>query len=85
MEFYLLDVKSTVKVNGTDVAFDYINTFFLLCRALGEAKKISENNDVLEVSVHRWILKEDGTQEHADGTDHGILFHYVNKSHRELG
>ena len=83
MEFYLIDVKSTAKVNGTDVAFDYINTHLNRNAALKDAKRLLVNDDVLDVSVHRWILKEDGIQEHADGADGGVLFHYVNKNHRE--
>ena len=27
MEFFLVDVKSTINVNGKDVAFDYANTY----------------------------------------------------------
>lgn len=66
MEFYLVDVKSTVNVNGTDVAFDYINTYCDYNKAIREAELLSANKEVLDVSVHKWILKEDGMQEHLD-------------------
>lgn len=82
MEFWLLDVKSTVTVNGKDVAFDYINTYYEENEAIKEAKLLSENDDVLDVSVHKWILKEDGSQEHADGDD-SIPYSFQNKDHRE--
>ena len=82
MFFYLLDVKSTVCVNGKDVAFDYINTYFDHLEAIKEAKLLSENEDVLDVSVHKWILHSDGTQEHSEDNDL-ILYHFVNKEHRE--
>lgn len=59
MDFWLLDVKSTVDVNGKDVAFDYINTYFEPNEAIKEAKLLSEDENVLEVSVHHWILKEE--------------------------
>ena len=58
MNFWLLDVKSTVVVNGTDVAFDYINTYYEKNDAIMEAKLLSMDDNVLEVSVHKWILKE---------------------------
>ena len=75
MEFYLLDVKSTVKVKGIDVAFDYINTYYDLNEAIKEAKLLSMNEDILDVSVHKWILKEDGTQEHSEDKD-SIPYHF---------
>ena len=77
-----MDVKSTVNVNGNDVAFDYINTYFSLNEAIREAKLLSGNDDVLEVSVHKWILNEDGSQEHADDDD-AIPYRFLNKDHRE--
>lgn len=85
MNFWLLDVKSLINVNGKEVCFDYINTYYDPTEAIKEAKILSINEDVLEVSVHHWILKEDGTQEHAennDGTD--ILYYFLNREHREL-
>ena len=82
MDFWLVDVKSTVNVNGVDVAFDYINTYLSLSEAIKEAKLLSENDDVLEVSVHKWILNEDGSQEHADG-DSSIPYDFLNKDHKE--
>ena len=82
MEFWLLDVKSTVTVNGTDVAFDYINTYYEGKDAIREAKLLSLDDNVLEVSVHKWILNEDGSQEHADGDD-SVPYDFLNKDHRE--
>lgn len=83
MNFWLLDVKSTVKVNGVDVAFDYINTYYNPDDAIKEAKRLSANEDVLNVSVHKWILHEDGTQEHSEDND-DIPYSYVNRNHREF-
>ena len=82
MYFWLVDVKSAANVNGVDVAFDYINTYLSLSEAIKEAKLLSENDDILEVSVHKWILNEDGSQEHADGDD-SIPYSFLNKDHRE--
>ena len=82
MEFWLLDVKSTVVVHGTDVAFDYISTYYEEKDAIMEAKLLSLDDNVLEVSVHKWILNEDGSQEHADGDD-SIPYSFFNKDHRE--
>lgn len=79
MEYYLLDVKSTVNINGTDVAFDYLNTYFDEKEAVKEARVLSWDNDVLEVSVHKWKLNADGTHEHIDG-----VFYHMNKEHREF-
>lgn len=85
MDFWLLDVKSTVLVNGNDVAFDYINTYFEPNEAIKEAKLLSEDENVLEVSVHHWILKEDGIQEHfEDKYGYGVLYRFLNQNHREL-
>ena len=83
MDFWLVDVKSTVNVNGVDVAFDYINTYLSLSEAIKEAKLLSENDDILEVSVHKWILNEDGMQEHSEDDD-SIPYHFLNRNHREF-
>lgn len=83
MEFWLLDVKSTVVVNGTDVAFDYINTYYEKSDTIKEAKLLSLDDNVLEVSVHKWILKDDGTQEHSEDSD-SIPYHFLNRDHREF-
>lgn len=84
MDFYLVDVKSTKGVGNEDVAFDYINTYLDADKAIEEAKRLSEDDDTLEVSVHHWILKEDGSQKHVedDGYD-GILYEFLNRDHRE--
>ena len=82
MIFWLLAVQSTVTVNGKDVAFDYTNTYYEESDAIKEAKLLSENDDVLSVSVHKWILNEDGSQEHVDGDD-SIPYSFLNKDHRE--
>lgn len=85
MDFWLLDVKSTVVVSGNDVAFDYINTHFEPNEAVKEAKLLSKDENVLEVSVHHWILKEDGTQEHAENdVGYDIPYRFLNRNHREL-
>lgn len=70
-------------VNGKDVAFDYMNTYYEENDAIKEAKLMSGNDNVLEVSVHKWILNENGTQEHADGHD-SIAYRFLNKNHREF-
>ena len=80
MEFFLVDVKSTINVNGKDVAFDYINTYLDFDSAMSEARALTENDDVLSVSVHTWILNDDGTQEHAED----ISYIYINKTRREF-
>ena len=85
MDFWLLDVKSLLNVNGKDVCFDYINTYLDVNDAIKKAKVLSDNEDVLEVSVHHWILKEDGTQEHTDNDDgNDIPYYFLNREHREL-
>ena len=84
MDFYLVDVKSTKGVGNEDVAFDYINTYLDVDKAIEEARRLSEDDDTLEVSVHHWILKEDGSQEHVEDDGHGgILYDFVNEDHRE--
>lgn len=85
MDFWLLDVKSVVVVNGKDVAFDYVNTYYKGYEAIRAATLLSVNENVLEVSVHHWILKEDGTQEHANKGDRtDIPYRFLNRDHREL-
>ena len=82
MIFWLLAVQSTVTVNGKDVAFDYTNTYYEKSDAIKEAKLLSENDDVLSVSVHKWILNEDGMQEHSEDDD-SIPYRFLDKDHRE--
>ena len=78
MEYYLLDVKRTVKVNGVDVAFDYINTYYYPNEAIKEAMVLSMNEEVLHVSVHKWFVKENGEHDHCNGDD-SILYRYEKK------
>lgn len=81
MYFYLVDVKSTKNVNGEDVALDYINTYLLESDAENEAKKLSKDEDTLEVGVFRWKLLENGDHE----IDYGYNgFRFLNRKHREL-
>ena len=63
MDFYLVDVLSTITINGNDIAFDYINTYLDLDKAIEAAKEISENPDVLRVTVHHWVVNPDGSQD----------------------
>lgn len=85
MDFWLLDVKSTREVGGEKVAFDYINTYFSCKKAIKKAKLISLDENVLEVSVHHWILKSDGTQEHAEnGGRADIPYRFLNRNHWEM-
>lgn len=85
MDFWLMDVHSTVIVNEKDVAFDYINTFYEESDAIREAKLLSQDENVLKVSVHHWILNEDGTQEHAENRDKtDIPYYFLNRNHRQM-
>lgn len=80
MEFYSLDVKSTVTLNGKDVAFDYDNTYLNYDDARSEAEKLKTNNDILCIHIHKWVLLPDGTQEHTNQ----ISYSYINTNHREM-
>jgi hypothetical protein len=86
MDFWLLDVKSTEEVYGKHVPFDYINTYYNKDKAIADAKELSKKKNVLDVSVHHWILKKDGTQEHVEDNDYRneIPYHYQNKNHWEM-
>ena len=75
MIFCLLDVKSNVNVNGKVVGFDYINTYYDYSDAFKAATELCETKDVLDVSIHKWILKDDGTQDHSEDSD-SIPFHF---------
>ena len=75
MEYYLLDVKRTVNANGVDIPFDYINTYYAPYEAIKEARFLAMNDEVLQVSVHRWFVNEKGRHVHADG-DGSILYRY---------
>lgn len=78
MEYYLLDVKRTVKVNGVDVAFDYINTYYYSNEAIKEAMVLSMNEEILQVSVHKWFVNEKGKHDHCSDDD-SILYRYEKK------
>ena len=90
MEFYDLSVVSTININGKDVAFDYDNIYTDFDEAMTKAEELTKDNDVLHVAIHRWILKDDGTQEHAeDDYINGVFrscipYSYTNKNHREM-
>lgn len=72
---------STVVVDGEDVAFDYINTFYDENIANKEAHTLASDEDVLKVSVHRWKLHKDGSHE-IDEDYSG--FYWLNRGHREF-
>lgn len=85
MDFWLLDAKSTREVNGNMVAFDYINTYLSCEEAIKEAEFLSKEENVLDVSVHHWILREDGSQDHAEiGDETDIPYHFTNSNHWEI-
>jgi len=75
MEYYLLDVKSIIYVNGAEVAFDYINTYFDPKKAVDEATILSSKDNVICVSVHKWYVNEKGRHTHSGD----ILYHYEKK------
>lgn len=81
MDFYLMDVHSTVNINGKDVAFDYINTYLDKGKAVEEAEQLSKDENVLKISVHHWVAKENGKQ-YIIYED--IPYYYLNENHREM-
>ena len=48
MIFWLLDVKSTVVVNGKDVAFDYINTYYEKNDAIKQIESLKKSLNVVK-------------------------------------
>lgn len=78
MEYYLLDVKRTVTVNGVTIAFDYINTYWYPNEAIKEAMVLSMDEEVLHVSVHKWFVNEKGEHVHSNDND-SILYRYEKK------
>ena len=81
MDFWLVDVLSTVIANGKDVAFDYINTYLDKNKAVEEAERISEDKNVIRVSVHHWVVNGNGSQYIID---EDIPYYYLNKNHKEM-
>lgn len=64
---------------------DYIDTYFDPNEAIKEAELLSGKEDVSEVSVHHWILKDDGKQEHTENNNgKDIPYYFLNREHREL-
>lgn len=83
--FWLVDVKSTIDVGGGLVAFDYINTYHRYTDALEAGKKISKDPNVVAISIHRWVINADGSQDHASN-DYGypdIPWEFINTNHIE--
>ena len=78
MEYYLLDVKSTIDVNGAEVAFDYINTYFDPKKAVDEAIILSSKDNMICVSVHKWYVNEKGQHVHSDDKN-CVLYLYEKK------
>lgn len=68
MFYYLVDVLSTVVINGKENAFDYINTYIDRDKALNEAKSIASLENTVKVSVHKWYMDENGHQDICEGT-----------------
>ena len=74
LNFWLVDVLSTVTIDGVNVPFDYINTYLNEADAIREAKKLSLNEDVIRVGVHKWERYADGERHSED--DDCIPYHY---------
>ena len=73
MIFWLLQVNSTVNVNGSDVAFDYLNTFYEMADAIKEAKLLSpflphnyETNCVAYIGTHDNDIEDHFIEEHPE-------------------
>lgn len=82
--FWLVDVKSTENIDGNLVAFDYINTCYRYSEALEMGRTLSKNANIVCISIHRWVLLADGTQEHAEVNGRpDIPWEYVNVDHPE--
>ena len=75
MNFWLVDVLSTVTIDGVDVAFDYINTYLSEADAVREAKLLSMNENVIRVSVHKWEKHANGDTNHSEDDD-DIPYHF---------
>ena len=82
MELFLVDVKSTVTINGKDFALDYINTYTDFITASNYAMSLTSDENVLDVSIHKWILDENGDMSHSED-DPYPLYQYHNDRHRE--
>lgn len=79
MIFYLLDVLSTVIINGKEVAFDYINTYYTPKEAKAAAEALKQRTDIVRFTVHEWTLSEEGEQDHTGN----ILDSWYNPNHPE--
>ena len=66
MEYYLVDVKSVEFVNRKEVAFDYINTYYNYEEAYEKAIALTKDKKVVSVSLHKWVLLDNGGQEHRE-------------------
>lgn len=86
MNYWLLDVRSTEEIEGKQVAFDYINTYYDKDRAIEDARELSKKENILAVGVHHWILNPDGTQEHVESSNFRdeLPYLFVNRNHWEL-
>ena len=69
MDFYLVDVLSTITINGNDIAFDYINTYLDLDKAIAKyseamqlAKICGEKLNNAKESINK-ILTDNNTLE----------------------
>lgn len=81
MDFWLLNVKSTEEVDGEQLPFDYVNTYYDKDKANADAKELSKKKNILAVGVYHWILKADGTQERVESED---SYYFLNRNHWAL-
>lgn len=79
MNFYLLDVLTTVIINGKGVAFDYINTYYTPEAVKTAAEMLKQRNDIVRFTIHEWKLYENGEQDHTGN----ILASWYNPNHPE--
>ena len=82
MELFLVDVKSTVKINDKEVALDYINTYTDFITASNYAMSLTSDKTILDVSIHKWIMDETGEMKHSEDEPFP-LYYYRNGDHPE--
>ena len=74
MDFYIMEIRKIISINGKDIVFSYKDTYFDKHKAIQKAKELSEDENILKICICHWFLNRNGVQYMIDGS---IPYYYL--------
>lgn len=81
MDFYIMEIRKIISINGKDIVFNYKDTYFDKQKAIQKAKELSEDENILKICIFHWFLNRNGVQYMIDGS---IPYYYLKETQKEI-